>query len=674
MTASPLSYEYPPFDRIRDEHYAPALEAGMAEQLREVRAIADAEERATFDNTLIALERSGVLLNRAWRVFANVIGSHTNDALQQVQAQMAPRLAAHRDAIFLDAALFARIDALHQQREALALDPESDYLLERYHREFVRAGVRLPEADKERLKRLNAELSALATTFLQNLQRDNNASAVIVDDVRQLDGLSSGAIAAAAEAARARGLEGRWLISLQLPTVQPALSSLTNRDLRERLYRASISRGSNGNEFDNRAALQRIAVLRAERAHLLGYPDHATYVLEEANARTRTAVDSMLAELAGPALVNARAEAAELQSLIDAQQGGFELAPWDWAFYAEQLRKQRFDINEAQIKPYFEMERVLQDGVFFMAQQLYGLSFRERPDLPVYHPDVRVFEVFDADQTPLGLFLVDYFERPSKRGGAWMNSFVVQNHLHGTKAVVANNLNIPKPPPGEPVLLSFDEVNIAFHEFGHAVHGLFSQVRYPFFSGTAVPRDFVEFPSQVHEMWMTDETVLRNYARHYQTGAPMPAALVERILAAEQFNQGFMTTEYLAASLLDQAWHQIGPDAQIDDVLAFEATALKSAGVALDAVLPRYRSAYFQHVFAGGYAAGYYSYIWSEVLDADAVVWFRENGGLRRENGDHFRQSLLSRGGSREASALYRDFRGRDPDIAPLLKRRGLGG
>lgn len=672
LTASTLPFEYPPFDRIRDEHFAPAFEAGMREQLAEIDAIANNPEPASFDNTIVAMERSGALLNRVSAVFYNLAASHTNPQLQAVQADMAPRLAAHGDTILLNPALFARVQNLYSQRATLGLDAESARLLELQHQDFVRAGAQLSADRQTRLRSINAELSALTTKFQQNLLKDTNDSALLLDSAAELDGLQPDAIAAAAEAAKARGLEGKWVLGLQLPTVQPALSSLTRRDVRERLYKASIQRGNRGNDADNKATLLRIVELRAARAGLLGYADHASYVLEESTALTKDAVNGLLARLTPAAVANATREAADLQKLIDAQQGGFELAPWDWAFYAEQLRKQRYAFDEAELRPYLEMERVLRDGVFYMAERLYGLRFSERKDLPVYQPDVRVFEVRDADGSVLGLFLADYFARPSKRGGAWMNSFVRQAGLFGTRAVLVNNLNVPKPPPGEPVLLTFDEANTMFHEFGHALHGLFSNVKYPTLAGTAVPRDFVEYPSQVHEMWVTDPEVLKHYARHYQSGEPMPQALADKVLAAQQFNQGFATTEYLGATLLDQAWHQLAPGTVVDDAMVFEDRALQNAGVKLASVLPRYRSTYFSHVFSGGYSAGYYAYIWSEVLDADSVEWFKERGGLKRENGDHFRETLLSRGNSIDPMTQFRSFRGRDPDIGPLLERRGL--
>ncbi|MGH8776158.1 MAG: M3 family metallopeptidase [Jiangellaceae bacterium] len=665
---SELPYALPPFDRITEEHYRPAFDRGMAEQRAEVEAIATDPQPPTFENTVVALERSGRLLQRVSVVFFNQAATDTNPEVEQVETEVSPKLAAHHDAIHLDPRLFARIKALYDPRDDLDLHPESRRLLERYHTDFVRAGAELSPAEQGRLRQLNEELSALGTTFQQNLLADTNASAVVVEDVSELDGLSDDAVAAAAEAARSRGLEGKYVLSLDLSTNQPPLASLTNRALRERVFRASVNRGRNGNDHDNSALVLRMARLRAERAHLLGHTDHAAYVVEDQTARTSEAVTSMLTQLAPAAVVNARQEAADLQAAM----GDGELQAWDWAFYAEQVRRERFDIDAARLRPYFELERVLHDGVFNAAGRLYGLRFTERHDLPTYHPDVRVFEVFDEDGTVLGLFLADFFARPSKRGGAWMDSLVDQSALLGTLPVVVNNLNIPRPPVGEPALLTFDEVNTMFHEFGHALHGLFSAVRYPRFSGTEVPSDFVEYPSQVNEIWALWPEVLAAYAMHHQTSEPMPQELADRLLATQRYNQGFATTEYLAATLLDQAWHHISADEDPGDIAAFEAAALDKAGVALDTVPPRYSSTYFAHIFAGGYSAGYYSYIWSEVLDADTVEWFKQSGGLRRENGDWFREKLLSRGGSVDAMTAFREFRGRDPRIEPLLERRGL--
>ncbi|MCK9488406.1 MAG: M3 family metallopeptidase [Xanthomonadales bacterium] len=669
---SPLAYGYPQFDLIRDEHFGPALERGMAEHRQEVTAIAGSQDEPDFDNTIVAMERAGEMLSRTQRVFGNLSGAHSNDTIRKVQSEMAPRMAAHMDAIRLDDALFARIKSLHDQRDQLGLDPEQMHLLERYHTDFVRAGAQLSAADKSVLRDLNSQLASLQTQFSQNVLKEVNAKAVLFDSAEELAGLSEAQIQAAKTAAEEAGHSGKYLIALQNTTGQPALIELSNRASRERLHRTSVGRGSSEGEFDNRELVAQIVRLRAERAQLLGHPNHASYVLEDSTAGTVEAVNAMLAQLAPPAVANARREAADIQAVIDAENGGFELAAWDWAHYAEKVRQQRYDFDANALRPYFELNRVLNDGVFFAATQLYGITFKERTDLPVYHPDVRVWEVFDADGSALALFLGDFHARPSKRGGAWMNAYVQQNDLLGTKAVVGNHQNIPKPPEGEPTLMTFDEVTTMFHEFGHALHGMFSNVTYPRFAGTSVPRDFVEFPSQVNEMWATWPEVLANYARHYQTGEPLPHELLDKVLASQAFNQGFATTEYLAAALLDQAFHQIGPDQVPDDVIRFEAEALAAAGIDFEPVPPRYRTTYFSHTFSGGYSAGYYSYIWSEVLDADSVKWMEENGGLTRENGDHFRATLLSRGGSKPALELFRDFTGRDPDLQPLLLRRGL--
>jgi peptidyl-dipeptidase Dcp len=674
---SDLPYGLPPFDRIADDHFSVAFEVGLAEHAGEIEEIATNAEPASFDNTIVALERSGQLLRRVSSVFFNLTSSDTNPALQEMQAHIAPKLTAHRDAIHLNPKLYARVRELFQRRESLALDAESAWLLERIHTDFQRAGAGLPEKDQQRLRVLNEELSTLSTRFQENLLADTNDLAVVVDDPAELAGLSADATAAAAEAATARGEQGRYLLTLSLPTPQPVLSSLENRVLRERLFRASVARANRGNEHDNTAVLTRIATLRAERAALLGYPHHAAYVISDETARTSEAALGLLERLAPAAVANAERDAEELQRYLAQDIAGATLEPWDWAFYGERVRKARYDIDEATLRPYFELNRVLHDGVFFAANRLYGLSFTERHDLPKYHPEVRVFEVFDADGAPLGLFLGDYYTRDSKRGGAWMNTFVDQSDLLGERPVVVNNLNITRPPEDEPTLLTFDEVVTAFHEFGHALHALLSAVRYPTFSGTSVARDFVEYPSQVNEMWMLWPEVLANYAKHYQTGEPLPQRLVERLQEAAQYGQGYATTEYLAAALLDQAWHGLaaGFDAdEIEDVARFEAAALEKAGVALHGVPPRYRSTYFAHIFSGGYSAGYYSYIWSEVLDADTVEWFKGNGGLSRANGDHFRRALLSRGGSVDSMVAFRTFRGRDPEITPLLTRRGLTG
>ncbi|WP_211658632.1 M3 family metallopeptidase [Phytoactinopolyspora halophila] len=673
FTPSELPYQLPDFERIDAAHYRPAFEQGMADQRAEIRAITANPEPPTFENTIVALERSGQLLERVSLAFFNQTAADADETVQEIEAEISPKLSAHHDAIMLDPDLFARIKAVHDAGEEL--DPESQRLLERTHLEFTRAGAGLEPGQQARLKEINEELSSLSTTFQQKLMADTNESAVVVDDVEQLDGLSGDAIAAAAQTARERGHDGAYVITLNLPTAQPALHSLTSRELRERIHTASISRGNKGDEHDTTGIVARMARLRAERAALLGYSSHACYALEDSTAGSPAAVYELLSELIPAAIANAHAEAAELQKALDADTPtgkSVELRAWDWSFYSERVRRSTYDVDEAELRPYFELERVLHDGVFHAAHRLYGIDIVERTDLVGYHPDVRVFEVFDADGTPLGLFLGDFYTRASKRGGAWMDLLVKQSSLMGTKPVVVNNLNITKVPDGEPTLLAFHEVKTLFHEFGHALHGLFSEVRYPTFSAPEVRRDFVEFPSQVNEMWATWPDVLANYARHHQTGEPLPQETVQRIVDSQIWDQGFKTTEYLAASLLDLAWHEISPDTEIGDVLTFEAAALERAGVALEAIPPRYRTSYFAHIFAGGYSAGYYSYIWSEVLDADTVEWFRENGGLTRENGDHFRRTLLARGGSTEEMAAYREFRGRDPRIEPLLQRRGL--
>ena len=671
---SSLPFALPPFDQIDDAHYRPAFERGMADQLVEIEAIANTADTPTFENTVVQMERSGRLLTRVANVFFGLTSADTNDVLDAIEAEIAPTLSAHNDQILLNDTLFARVKTLYDERDGLDLDAEARRLVEEYYTDFVRAGAQVSAAEKERLKAINAELATLGTAFSQNVLGEVNAAAVSVDTQEELAGLSKNEIAAAAEAAVARDLEGKYVIALLNTSGQPALSSLENRALRERIMAASQARGRQGGEFDNRDIVTRMARLRAERAQMLGYPNHAAYILEQQTAQTVDAVNERLASLTPPAVANAQAEAVDLQEMIGTEDGDFALAGWDWAYYTEKVRAARYAFDASQLRPYFEMNTVLTNGVFYAATQLYGLTFKERSELPVYHPDVRVFEVFDAGGAPLGLFLGDFYARPSKRGGAWMNAYVSQSHLLGTQAVVANHLNIPKPPAGEPTLLTFDEVTTMFHEFGHALHGLFSDVRYPYFAGTSVPRDFVEYPSQVNEMWATWPEVLTHYAVHHETGEPMPTELLDKVLATATFNQGFATTEYLAASLLDMAWHQLSPEdvPDADGLVAFEAAALKEAGVALDAVPPRYRSTYFSHIFAGGYSAGYYSYIWSEVLDADSVEWFKEHGGLTRENGNHFRASLLSRGGSVEAMTLFRNFRGADPDITPLLTRRGL--
>jgi peptidyl-dipeptidase Dcp len=666
LTPSTLPHGLPPCAEIRDEHYGPAFEAGMAEQRAEVTAIVDDPGEPTFENTFLPLERSGQLLRRVSDVFFNVSSADSNDAISTIEEELAPRLAAHADAIRLDARLYERISAVHAALDSLDLDPESRYLVVRYHEEFTLAGAGLDDQEKQRLTELNAELSTLSTRFEKNLLADTNDLAVHVDDIAELDGLSPAELSAAASAAQERGLDGH-LITLVLPTGHPYLARLTDRGLRERVMRASRSRGTRGGEHDTRELVLRITALRAERARLLGFDDHAAYVTASQTAKTPDAVSDMLSRLAPAAARNASAEKEDLRA-----QAGHDIKPWDWSFFSEKVRADKYDVDTAAMRPYFEAERVLRDGVFFAAGRLYGIRFEERPDLVAYHPDARVFEVFDEDGTAIGLYINDLYTRDSKRGGAWMNDLGQRTGLLGGSTVVVNNLNVPKPADGEPTLLTYDEVSTLFHEFGHALHGLFAVTEYPRFAGTNVFRDFVEFPSQVNEMWQLWPEVLDSYARHYETGERMPSRLVDRIRASEAFNQGFATSEYLAAAMLDQAWHRIGAGDPVESVDAFESAALADAGLDDPAVPPRYASTYFAHTFSGGYDAGYYSYIWSEVLDADTVEWFKENGGLSREAGDRFRHRLLGVGGSKDPLEAYRDFRGRDAVIEPLLRRRGL--
>jgi peptidyl-dipeptidase Dcp len=650
---SALPYQLPPFAEIREEHYLPAFEHGMAEQLAQIEAIADDPAPPTFANTIEAMERSGQVLKRVATVFFSIASSDSTEGVQAIETEITPRLTKHQDEIRLHRPLYARV------KQVATDDPEEAWLLEKYRVDFVRAGAELTEAEQERLKGLNEELSRLCTSFQQNLLKAATAEALVVTDVTELDGLSESAIKAIEQ-------DGAYVLPLLNFTNQPALAELTNRETRRKLYELSVNRASGNFEL-----AVKIATVRAERAALLGYPTHAAYSVADQTAKTVEAVEEMLGQLVGPAVANARREAEAL-----AEQAGFPIEPWDWSFYTEKVRKAKYDFDSAEMKPYFELNRVLKDGVFHAATKLYGITFADRPDLAGYHPDVTVHEVFNEDGSQLGLFVFDPYARPTKRGGAWMNNLVDQSHLFGDLPVVMNNLNITKPTSG-PTLLTFDEVNTAFHEFGHALHGLFSDVRFPRVSGTEVPRDFVEYPSQVNEMWGTWPEILASFARHHETGEPMPAELVDKLKATEKFNQGFATVEYLAATLLDWAWHKLaaGETAEAaEDAEAFEAAALAAAGIDFPLVRPRYRTNYFAHIFSGAnaYSAGYYSYIWSEVLDAESVEWFKENGGLRRENGDHFRSTLLSVGGSQDVMTAFRAFRGRDPRIDPLLERRGL--
>ncbi|MCU1440596.1 MAG: Dipeptidyl carboxypeptidase [Rhodoglobus sp.] len=670
---STLPYGMPPFAEITDEHYRPAFEKGMEEHLTEVRSITARRDMPTFENTMIPLEKSGQLLDRVATVFFNKASADSNDFTSELEEEIAPLLAAHNDAIRLDSQLYWRIKTLHDQLDDLRpedeySDAESRYLIERYYIEFTVAGAGLDDAQKEKLRDYNQRLSTLTTRFEKNLLADTNDLAVVLDDPADLAGLEPGEISAALEAAKERGLEGKYLVTLVLPTGHPYLSGLTDPATRARIMEASRARGTRSNDWDNNQLVLEITRLRAERAKLLGFDSHAAWVTADETAKNPENVAEMLGKLAVPAARNARDEQADLEAIA-----GHAVQASDWAFYTEKVRTAKYDVDESKMRPYFEAERVLKDGVFYAATKLYGITFTERDDIPAYHPDVRVFEVRNDDGSPVGLYTLDLYTRDSKRGGAWMNSLISQSTLLDHPVVVTNNLNVPKPAAGEPTLLTYDEVNTFFHEFGHALHGLFARVTYPKFAGTNTYRDFVEFPSQVNEMWMLWPEILENYAVHFETGEPMPKEFVEKIQASSAFNEGFQTSEYLAAALLDQAWHRISADDSITDVAAFEAEALTAIGLDNPVVPTRYSSTYFQHVFAtSAYDAGYYSYIWSEVLDADTVEWFKANGGLTRENGDRFRQRLLGVGGSKDPLEAFRDFRGRDADIQPLLDRRGL--
>lgn len=668
LAPSDLPYELPPFARIRNEHYLPAFVRGMDEQLAEVAAIGAAAEPATFENTAAALERSGAVLDRVSRVFFNKAAADTDDETQALEAEITPRLAAHEDALLLDPALFARLDALFERRERLGLDEEQRMLLERQHTRRVRAGARLAPEQQQRLRALNADIAARCTEFAQNLRTADAAAALVLDRAEELAGLPADQIAAAARNAEALGHEGKFVLSMKNVSNQPELAALTDPALRARLLAASLRRGADSNG----PVAVALAGLRAERAALLGYPSHAAWEVADGTAKTTDAVEDLLGRLVAPAVANAEREGAALAEAA----GVAEIGAADWQFYSERVRKERFDLDAAELRPYLELETVLHDGVFHAAGLVYGLTFTARPDLVAYHPDARVFEVHDADGGALGLYIGDFHARASKRGGAWMNALVAQSRLLGHRPVVVNNLNVAKPPAGEPVLLTWREVLTLFHEFGHALHGLLSDVRYPSLSGTQVPRDFVEFPSQVNEVWADWPEVLAHYARHHVTGEPMPPELPARLREAEAFGAGFRMVEQHAAAVLDWAWHSLAPDQVPDEGAAevFEAATLQRHGLAMAAIPPRYRTGYFAHVFHGDYAAGYYGYRWAEVLDADTVRWFRENGKTVRESGEIFRRELLSKGGSVDALGAFRAVIGRDPRIEPLLARHGLDG
>ena len=666
---STLEYELPPFAVIKEEHYLPAFYEACTEHLAEVQAILDTPGAATFENTIVALEKAGQYLGRVLRVFYNKSSSDTNDALDAIEEEIAPKFAAHQDAISLNPVLFKRIKDLYDARESLGLNSEDAWLLERYYKDLIHEGAHLTEAQRDRLKELNEELSSLETQFSKNVLADTNDLAILVDSVEELDGLSENQIAAAAAAAKDRGHDGKWLIGMVNFTGNPVLDSLTNRDLRKKIMEASLLKANRANDNDNKPVLLKMVKLRAERAKLFGKETHAEHVIAVQTAEHPDNVHAMLRKIAPAAVRNARAEAEDLK-----KSAGTDIESWDWGFYTEKVRLEKYNIDTTKMRPYFELERVLHDGVFFAANKLFGITFKERPDLVTYHSEARAFEVNNEDGTKVGLFIGDFYTRDSKRGGAWMNSLVNQNFLFDQLPVVVNNLNIPKPPAGKPTLLTFAETTTLFHEFGHAIHGFLSQVKYPRVSGTSVQRDFVEFPSQVNEMWILWPEVVENYARHHETGEKLPQEWIDSLDAASTFNEGHATTSYLAAATLDLAWHSLNVEeaAKVTDVEAFEAQAIKDYGLDFSPVPTRYRSTYFSHIFAGGYSSGYYGYIWSEVLDADTVDWFKENGGLLRANGEHFKNTLLGRGGSIDSMQMFRNFRGRDSKIEPLLKRRGL--
>ena len=668
LSRSTLPYELPPFSEITEDHYLEAFYAGTAEQMNEIDEIL-ANPDVSFENTIVALERSGQILTRMLNVFYNKSSSDTNDRIDAIEAEIAPKLAAHSDSIRLNPDLFSRIKSLIDLNPEL--DDESAWLLNRYYRDFLQAGAALDEKAREQVKKINEELSLLETQFSKNLLADTNDLAVFVDDVNELEGLTENQIASCKAAAQARGFEDKYMISMVNFTGHPVLASLKSRKLRERIMKNSLNKGMRGNEFDTKDILRRMVELRAQRAKLFGLNSHAEYVLQEQTAGHPDRVHAMLRKIAPAAVANAKREAADIEKII-AQNEKHELASWDWDYYTEQVRAEKYELDTSAMRPYFELDRVLNDGVFFAAEKLYGMKFKYRPDLVTYHPEARAFEVFNEDGSTIGLYIGDFYTRDSKRGGAWMNSLVDQNHLLGQKPVVVNNMNIPKPPAGEPTLLTYDETTTLFHEFGHAIHGLLSNVKYPRFSGTSVQRDFVEFPSQVNEMWILWPEVLDNYARHYKTGERLPQAWVDKLNESSTFNEGHATTSYLAAAVLDLAWHSLSDVDSVKDVADFESKAIADYGLDFEPVPTRYRSTYFSHIFAGGYSAGYYGYIWSEVLDADTVEWFKNNGGLTRANGDHFRNTLMSRGGSLDSLQMFRNFRGRDADIEPLLRRRGL--
>ena len=669
---SKLPYQAPAFDKIKDSDFKPPIEEGMRVQLLEIEKIANDPAPPTFENTLVAMEKSGRLLDRAGRVFTVLTAANTNPELQKLRQELAPKQAAHRDAIYLNSKLFKRVETLYKTRAKLKLDAESNRLVEFYYQRFLLAGAKLSDSDKIKLKKMNEEEASLSAKFNNQLLAGTKAGALVIDDVSELAGLTQGEIEAAARDAKAKKLDNKWVIALQNTTQQPALQSLSNRDTRKKLFEASWTRTVKNDSNDARNTVAQLAKIRAEKAKLIGFSNYAGLKLQDQMAKTPEAVNDFLAKLVGPATAKAKGEAAEIQAIIDKQKGGFKLEPWDWNYYAEQVRKEKYDLDANEIKPYLDLKNVLENGVFYAANLLYGLTFKERHDLPVYQEDVMVFEVFDKDGSSMGLFYGDYFKRDNKGGGAWMNNSVGQSYLSGTKPVINNTCNFTKPAAGQPALISFSDVTTMFHEFGHALHGFFASQKYPSLSGTSVARDFVEFPSQFNEHWALYPKVLKNYAVHYKTKEPMPQVLVDKIKKAAGFNAGYALTENLAACLLDMQWHTLSADAPLQDADKFEKESLKKTKIDLPEVPPRYRSTYFSHIFSGGYAAGYFSYLWTDMLEEDIYSWFQQNGGLTRANGQRLRDMILSRGNTQDYGKMFRAFQGHDPDIKPMLKSRGL--
>lgn len=672
LKESTLPYQVADFNKIKDGDFEPAILEGMKIQLNEISRIADNSEVPTFENTLVEMEKSGQMLKRVNNVFGLLTNANTNDELQKIEEVIAPKQAAHRDAIYLNAKLFKRIETIFNDRERLKLDPESKKLIEYYYQEFVLSGAQLSDEAKTNLKKLNEEEASLSAKFSNQLLAAAKSGALVLDMVAELDGLSESEIKAAAEAAKSAKQEGKWLLSLQNTTQQPALQNLSDRDTRKKLFEASWNRAEKSDTNDTRKTIVQIAKIRAEKANLMGFPNYATWKLQDQMAKTPAAVEAFFAQLVPSATARAKTEATEIQTLIDKQKGGFKLEPYDWNYYSEQVRKEKYDLNENEIKPYFEVNNVLKNGVFYAATQLYGITFKERTDLPVYHKDVKVYELFNEDKSPIGLFYCDFFKRDNKSGGAWMDNMVGQSKLLGTKPVIFNVCNFTKPVEGQPALISFDDVTTMFHEFGHALHGFFANQEYPSLSGTNVARDFVEFPSQFNEHWAVNPVIFKNYAIHHSTGQPMPQQLVDKLKKAADFNQGYALTEVLAAAALDMQWHKLSAKAPVQDADKFETEALQKTGLSLSYVPPRYRSSYFLHIWGNGYAAGYYAYLWTEMLDHDAFSWFEENGGLTRANGQRFRDMILSRGNTEDYGKMFQDFRGHDPSIKAMQKYRGL--